>query len=114
MTKVLYFFCICFCIGCASTAETTKNKPTTDIQIGDVYVGMPLYEFKDNVPNNSFILLKGELAVYKSDLSAYLKSTDTVSVKSVRKSFRYFYFINDELTNIDEGSALINYRMGIQ
>ena len=114
MKHILYIFFICFCFSCASSTDKIDKKQISNLQMGNIYIGMSLDDFKESVPNNTYVLTKGNLSIFRSDISAFLKSTDSMNVKSPRNRFRYFYFMDDELLNIDGGSDVSNYRMGIK
>ncbi|UYW01098.1 hypothetical protein K5I29_11540 [Flavobacterium agricola] len=95
-----------FFVSCAT--QTSLNPVQNNGPKKEVYIGMPLDQFKESVPNNSYVMYKGEVTVYKADFS----NRDTTENKKARRDFRYFYFINDELVNVDAGAGVKSYKMG--
>lgn len=78
-----------------------------------VYVGMPIQEFKDEIDKEELVVMKEDVTVYKLVYKTYNDAHVMLSGSGWRSDFRYFYFVDGKLAQIDKGEKAVDYRIKI-
>lgn len=102
MKKVLFTLCLFSLIACGANPENYMDKV-----LDNIYIGMSEQDFKNVVKKKKVIEMKPDLTVYMVDKKTYH------DFKGWRSDYRYFYFVNGKLTQVDKGQRDVDYRIKI-
>lgn len=71
------------------------------------YIGMPEKDFKELFKDEKVVAMKPEVTVYLIDKRTYH------DLYGWRGDYRYFYFVNQKLIQVDKGERAVDYRIKI-
>lgn len=100
--RLLFLFSIFVLISCGANPERYMNKV-----VEKTYIGMPEKEFKELFKDEKVIAMKPEVTVYLIDKRTYH------DLYGWRGDYRYFYFVNQKLIQVDKGERAVDYRIRI-
>jgi hypothetical protein len=75
--------------------------------VSKVYIGMPLSEFNKIIPKKRLIIMRKDVTVYKVERQVWYDSDGS------NADFKYFYFVDNLLSHLDEGERAVDYRIQI-
>jgi len=87
--------------GCISG----KNQMQTIVS--KIYLGMPLSEFNKIVGKKRLIVMRKDVTVYKVERQVWYDTDGS------NADFKYFYFVDNLLSHLDEGERAVDYRIQI-
>lgn len=78
----------------------------------NVYIGMPLHEFKEKVEKEELVIMNQRITIFKTVIKSYNHYFYGLPIlASVDR--RYFYFEDNKLVKVDEGERAVDYRIKI-
>lgn len=112
MKKLNYFILLMtvmsFIVNCGANPSKLMNKT-----LDQVYIGMPLSEFKEKVDKEILVEANQQITVYKVHHKTYNDAHVVLSGNGWRQDIRFFYFIDGKLNSIDMGERAVDYRIKI-
>jgi hypothetical protein len=72
-----------------------------------VYIGMSITEFNKIIKNKTLVTLRKDITIYKVERQVWYDSDRSGA------GFKFFYFVNNQLTHLDEGEKSVDYRIQI-
>ncbi len=97
-----------FIISCGANPTKLMNKT-----LDQVYIGMPLSEFKEKVDKEILVEANTAVTVYKVHHKTYNDAHVALSGSGWRQDIRFFYFVDGKLNSIDMGEKAVDYRIKI-
>jgi hypothetical protein len=92
---------VLFLFGCVSGKRQVQKLTEK------VYLGMSITEFNKQVKNKTLVVLRKDITIYKVERRVWYDSDGSGS------GFKFFYFVNNQLTHLDEGEKSVDYRIQI-
>ena len=87
--------------NCASGSKQMNNA------MNNVYIGMPITEFHRTFPKKETVSLKEGVTIYRVSKRVWYDSDGSGS------DYRYFYFVDNELSQVDKGERAVDQRIRI-
>lgn len=100
--KFIPLFLIALVNSCGANPQNYFNELLDKVQIG-----MSESDFKLTVEGEQLIKASKELTVYKVEKKSYN------DLHGWRKDYRFFYFTDNKLVQIDQGQRAVDYRVKI-
>ena len=111
MKKLNYIILLSFMaliLSCGANPTKLMNKT-----LDQVYIGMPLSEFKEKIDKEILVEANPRVTVYKVHHRTYNDAHVVLSGSGWRQDIRFFYFIDGKLNSIDMGERAVDYRIKI-
>lgn len=98
MKKLNYIILLSFMaliLSCGANPTKLMNKT-----LNQVYIGMPLSEFKEKIDKEILVEANPRVTVYKVHHRTYNDAHVVLSGSGWRQDIRFFYFIDGKLNNL--------------
>jgi hypothetical protein len=97
MKSFFPFLILIFLLGCVSGKKQVQKITEK------VYIGMPIREFNKKIKNKILVVLRKDITIYKIERQVWYDSDGSGS------GFKFFYFVDNQLTHLDEGEKAVDY-----
>jgi len=75
--------------------------------VSKVYIGMPISDFNKVVHKKRLVVMRKDVTIYKVERQVWYDSDGS------NADYKYFYFVDNLLSHLDEGERAVDYRIQI-
>ncbi|CAA7195200.1 hypothetical protein [Chryseobacterium potabilaquae] len=101
-TKISSLLIVILLLSCGSNPQNYFNNLLDNVQIG-----MSESDFKSKVQDEQLVKSDQNVSIYKVEKRTYN------DLHGWRSDHRFFYFINNKLSQIDQGERAVDYRIKV-